>query len=248
MQPAHSTTQPSPREKGAETPPHPMEEEFRDMVQRCRAPVLLGLAPHHSWNFLQPRTGAVAGAGWFPGCSKLWSRAGLQASQIWGWCVCLAGGERRGEHTHCCSSRITAWLTGKNKNMISPLTVLNDKSLTGKAAHWGKHHQSDCFSFPRDCWPREEGEEGVFEMLVRCSIMLFSPFLQERLVKHFSWSLATFKWKEKAQVIVWKILCLSLLNSVTAELEVQMVSFSFFPKLKPAKLRVQRSVFSHCTC
>lgn len=136
--------------------------------------------------------------------------------------------------------------------MISHLTVLNDKSLTGKAAHWGKHHQTDGFSFPRDCWPREEGEEGVFEMLVRCFILLnHSYFLH--FCKNIWYNIILSPWqhsneKKKAQVTALKILCLSLLNSVSAELEVQMVSFYFFPKLKPAKLRVQRSVFSHCTC
>lgn len=39
----------------------------------------------------------------------------------------------------------------KTQNMISHLTVLNDKLLTGKAAHWGNQQESDCFSFPRDC-------------------------------------------------------------------------------------------------
>lgn len=56
--------------------------------------------------------------------------------------------------------------------MISHLMVLNDKLPTGKAAHWGNQQESDCFSFPRDRRPKEEGEEGAFEMLVRCFTVL----------------------------------------------------------------------------
>lgn len=104
MQPAHSTTQPSPREKGAETPPHPMEEEFqRDMVQRCRAPVLLGLAPHHSPCLLEFSPAKNWSCCW--GWMVPWLFQAVKQSRTPGQpdlgLVCVFGrwGEERGAHS-----------------------------------------------------------------------------------------------------------------------------------------------------